>query len=101
MQRREIDELAQRPLHAGVDAHGLTKALAAVHDPVAYSIGLAEPPGERVLQLPAIDRGARSGELAIGERGVVAAEQRQLHRARARVDDEDSHSSACGLSAGA
>ena len=75
MQRRQLDEIAQAVLDGGVDQHRLPEPLAAVDDPVADGVGIAEPVAERVAQLAGVERRAGSGELALDQRRVAVADQ--------------------------
>jgi hypothetical protein len=42
VQRRELDELAERRLRLAVDQRRLAEALAAVHDPVPDGVGVCQ-----------------------------------------------------------
>ena len=46
MQRRELGQRSELAFDLGVDPHRRAKPLAAVDDPVADGVGVAEPPVE-------------------------------------------------------
>ena len=81
VQRSEIDELPQLPLHLRIDRHRLAKVRAAMHDPVADRVGRTERGAQGVVQLLGIHACSRCVDFAHRDRSVVLVEQRQLEAA--------------------
>src|SRR5439155_15794566 len=77
-------------LDASVDERGGVEPIATVHHAVARGVDALESADERGdvgvagVAVPALD-------VAVGQDGVVRAEQAQLEAARTGVDDEDAH----------
>ena len=75
VQRRQVDQLAQPPLDVSVDHHGLDEVRPAMHDAVPDGV-----------------HHRRDGRQAVaGFHRLAVLDDVDLQRARARVDDEDTH----------
>ena len=92
VQRRQLGQRSQLALHLPVDQHRLAKPLATVDDAVPDGVGVAEPVvAERGPQRSWVDARLRRRKLDGGDGILAIAQQAQLERARAGIDDEDAH----------